>query len=372
MFGRRPSGAAGGPTLADELGRLERRSEERLAGRNPPYSRALLAAETGISTKSLNSWLDGARRPREFGSLLKVVTALSTWADELPVDEKHWRRLYATVRPTGKPAPKRRRRVLWGAAGTLALGAVGTLIGTIVTGAASPIGPAIDKNIGLGASSASPSPSAAETLQASASWCCKLTTVVASIGYYWAGSESSLNALLKSGNGMDALMPGGVGIVEIPLQTAGDESIYVGPPEIQVLSRKANVGNGIIGIIPLGGQGSAPPNQFMADIDAAQPSTVPYAVGSGGQAGLSTAPAYYYVSAGSPEILLLEVRDTGCDCTFDVKLNWQAQGRSYSRVLEDGNQPFHMVGSSGLAWYSGDPVFGVNLKSVGGSSFPAG
>jgi hypothetical protein len=259
--------------------------------------------------------------------------------------------------------------------GGLVLAAVTGLVTTIVNDAASPIGPAIDSHLGLGGSSAagSPSPSAAETLQASAVWCCEFAMVGARVGYYWTGSESSLNATLGAdGSSLGSLTPGGVGVVEIPLQTSGDESIYVGPPEIQVLSRKANVSKGIIGIISLGGQGSAPPNQFMADIDAARPTTVAYALGSGAQAGLSTAPAYYYVSASSPEILLLEVRDTGCDCTFDVKLNWQAQGHSYSRVLEDGNQSFHMVGSSGLAWYSGNPGFGQNLKPVGGSSFPAG
>jgi len=80
MFGRRPRGAAGGPTLADELGRLERQAEERLADAHPPYSRALLAVETGISTKSLNSWLDGGSRPRESGSLLKVTHGSASYS----------------------------------------------------------------------------------------------------------------------------------------------------------------------------------------------------------------------------------------------------------------------------------------------------
>jgi hypothetical protein len=47
-----------------------------------------------------------------------------------------------------------------------------------------------------------------------------------------------------------------VGVLEIPLQTAGTEPIYVAPPQVIVRDRQPNITTGLVAILPLGAQGS--------------------------------------------------------------------------------------------------------------------
>lgn len=191
-------------------------------------------------------------------------------------------------------------------------------------------------------------------------------------GYYWQGDVTGMtNEMLAKAAYQDPkLVPAGSNIIEIPLQTSGDENIYVGPPQVEVLSRKTNVTGGIIGIIPLGGQGGGQLSQYQTSLDAAKPETVSI-IDSGSTKQLSTAPAYVYVSSGTSALMLLTVTDSGCDCTFDIKLTWRAQGKQHSETIENGSQPFHMIGSSGVPWYTGWPQEKQAFKAVTGNTFPA-
>jgi hypothetical protein len=379
MFGLRPRETAG-PTLGTELAKLEEQARTRLEIAPATYSRALLAADTGIAQKSLNDWLSGAHRPRDFESLLKVVRALSTFAGQDTVDESFWRGLHVDAGRRGGGgnggAPDRKRRRRWIAVvGGLGLTAIGAVITTIVSGVFSPVGPAIASHIfptSAGSSSQSSTAVPAETLQASAYWCCQLVQVLDHGGYYWQGDVTGMtNEMLAKAAYQDPkLVPAGSNIIEIPLQTSGDENIYVGPPQVEVLSRKTNVTGGIIGIIPLGGQGGGQLSQYQTSLDAAKPETVSI-INSGSTKQLSTAPAYVYVSSGTSALMLLTVTDSGCDCTFDIKLTWRAQGKQYSETIENGSQPFHMIGSSGVPWYTGWPQEKQAFKAVTGNTFPA-
>jgi len=364
-------------TLVTELQKLERQAGQRHAAGQPAYSRSLLAERSAVPAKTLGGWLDGDRTPQDLGKLMQVVNALADLAEQARSPEQDWdtawrERWSAARKPGARPRP---RRISFR---TKVLGALGTAGVAVITGAFTPVGQSLVNLVvsppaSFASQPASPSGSQAagpaESLQASAVWCCRFTTVDASGGYWWPGSAASLDTALGGtrATGVSDLVPAGVGVLEIPLQTAGTEPIYVAPPQVIVRDHQPNITTGLVAILPLGSQGSDSANEFVTDLDEASPVTV----ASGGHAGQSSAPSYYYVSSGSPEVLVLTVRDTDCDCTFDIRLNWQAQGHVHSTVLTNGGRHFRMVGASGLPWYSGDPDFGVKLARVGGRPFSA-
>jgi hypothetical protein len=182
-----------------------------------------------------------------------------------------------------------------------------------------------------------------------------MVTVDTNTGFYWTGTPGSLEAALdptQAGATIPTLMPGGLGLIEIPVQSSGTEPILVAPPKVIIRSRGPNIAKGLIAILPRGGQGGGTPGEFEADVDNAAPVTVPF-----GQSG-SAASSYQYVSANSAEVLTLYVADANYDCTFDIQLTWQEQGRSHTTLLTNNGQHFRIVGYTGLPWYSGDPRLG--------------
>jgi hypothetical protein len=243
-------------------------------------------------------------------------------------------------------------------------------LSSIVTAAAITVAILIQSGSGTGvpiAKGSSTSPQGtAEDLETHATWCCKFTTVVTSTGVYWPGTSDTLTAALApSGNGTDpaTLMPAGLGLIEISLQTSGTEPIMVEPPKVVVRTRSPNLRNGVVAILPRGGQGGGAAAQFEADVDDTVPVTRP--VGSANGQGAN----YQYVSANSPEWLTLFLADTKYDCTFDIQLTWLEQGVTRTGLLTNGGHHFRMVGSAGLPWYAGDPRLGVKLTRVSGKLF---
>jgi hypothetical protein len=335
------------PALVAELQKLEQEAEKRLAASRLPYHRSMLAGKTGVTRRTLSAWFDGRQTPRDTDGLMKAVRVLAVWAEREEPDEQAWRQLQADARKAPKKSRKN-RLIRYGV--TVLLGAAAALGTSFLT----PVG-------GYMAALILPSRQPPENLTASASWCCTYNSVEASEGLYWPGSPSGLATAMDSGiRATTGLVPAGVGLVEIPLQTNGGETIFLSPPQVVIVSRRPNVAHGIIGIVPRGGQGGADAPGYTTDVDAADPVTV--AAGGGGS-------SYQYVSSSSPEIMMLAVHDTNCDCTFDIRLSWQAQGRTYSQRLTNGGRHFRMLGAAGLAWYSGDPLLGVPFKRDIGSSF---
>ena len=365
MFRRRPEPAASASTLAAELTHLEFKAQQQLDGTATPYSRSRLADESSISRRTLDGWFAGQSAPQDAARLMRVVSLLCRWARQPAPDQRGWQaRLdLARARPSAQPRPERLRRVLAISAATAAVGAIVTLV---VTQAPGWIGLGSSQRPATASTLRSPAAQPAESLQASAAWCCKFATSEDYVGYYWPGSPDSFaSTVLTAGTG--AMREGGTAVIEIPLQTSGREPIYVAPPQVVVTYREPNVSTGIIGFIPLASEGTGTPSQFTTDLDAARPETVPY----GADASASGATNDFYVSSGSPEVLLLTVRDEKCDCAFDIRLTWQAQGRTQSETLDDHGQPFHMVGSSGLHWYTGNPAAGPLFLKPGTGLFPA-
>jgi hypothetical protein len=371
------------PTLHDELRKLEERARAARAATGAGFSRSMLARESGVAESTLASWIDRGRIPQESGKLLEVVRVLSGWAGVATADVP-WQDLWVTAR-AGASSRKggyaddgaAKKKKDWGLRGLVFVGT--TAVAALITGLFTPFGGDIHNRLPVvGAQASTPAsqsvsqsgPSGgpasasgggpAEDFQVTAYWCCKLVSVEAKTGFYWPGSAGSLSAALdpvQTGAVPPVLMPAGLGLVEIPVQTSGTEPILVAPPQVIIRSRGPNLTTGMIAILPRGGQGGGSPGEYETDVDNAVPVTVP----AGAAAGRA---AYQYVSANSTEVITLFVADANYDCTFDIQLTWQEQGHLRHTPLTNGGKHFRMIGSAGLPWYAGDPHLRTPLARV--------
>lgn len=345
----------------------------------------MLARESGVPESTLAAWIDRGRVPQDqdSGKLADVVRVLSGWAGSTPA-EVPWQDLWTAAREdavagkAGKGTAKRRgawARARLAAAAATAIGGLITALAALFAGDLHSHLPLVGTQAsaaGTQQSAGQPSPSGGhaatssgaspEDFHARANWCCELVSVNADGGYYWPGAVGALHPAVlysaKEGSALPALMPAGLGLIEIPVQTSGTEPILVEPPKVIIRTRSRNPSRGMIAILPLGGQGGTKTGQFGTDVDNATPVTVP-AGSAGGQA-----PTYQYVSSASPEVITLFVADTNYDCTFDIKLTWQEQGRSHTMLLSNGGKHFRIIGSVGLPWYTGDLATGGKLTRV--------
>jgi hypothetical protein len=365
-------------TLFNELRRLEKRAGDAQLAAGNSYSRAALAAESGVPEDVLAAWIDRDLPPKDAGRLLGVVQVLSVWAGSGPPATDRWLQLlvaareHAAARPDGADSPLARekswarRGSVWvaGAAAAALVAGLFQAFGGDINGALFPSSTSAGTPTGANSGGTSV-PAGVEGLQAEAAWCCKFTSIDGVTGYYWTRSAATLSADLgnpNSGVSTATLAPAGVGIIEIPVQTSGSEPILVAPPKVIVRSRGANVARGMIALLSNTPQGGGEPAQFEVDVDNADTVTVPYETTSGNA-------SYQYVSASSPETITLFVTDLDYDCTFDLQLTWLEQGHTHVTLLTNGGKHFQILGANGLPWYTGDLVLGTELTPVSGHPF---
>jgi hypothetical protein len=349
-------------SLADELRALEAMAREASIAAGIRYSRTLVAEQSGVSAEALGAWIDGRRAPQDGATLIRVITVLASLAGQPAPDESDWRALWVAARQSRdrikKPASRQQKlcKVLtW---------AVITVVPILLGGFFAPIS---SNGRGIVWNLLFPYPSQTqkqilEQLQASVAWCCSYTTVEGNGGYYWPGSESGMEHwfAVPHSQTIPDLTPSGVGVIEILLQTSGTEPILVAPPKVVIKSRTQNVKHGVVGIIPLYGQGNSAPGEFLADVDAPTPATV--TIGSSGTES-------YYVSSTSSETFILTLTDVKYNCVFDIQLTWMAQGRRQTRLLTNGGHHFRILGSAGLPWYTGSPGLGQPFIRASGHPF---
>ncbi|MFI0815463.1 hypothetical protein ACH4TX_02840 [Streptomyces sp. NPDC021098] len=99
--------------------------------------------------------------------------------------------------------------------------------------------------------------------------------------------------------------------------------------------------------------GSLTPRAFAVDLDAARPQARPT---DGNDEG-TPIPAVrfpYRVSASDPEVLLVNARTTGCDCSWYLELEWTSGDRSGTVRIDDGGAPFRTSGVKGRPAYGYD------------------
>ncbi len=316
-----------------------------------PYSRASAAEQAGVPVEDLRAWIDGRSTPRDSATLVKVAAVLAALAGESE-----------TQRKSEQPEkPESRRQKFHKGLTWTAITVVTILLGGLLAPISSN-GRGIIWNL-VFPGPGHPQIKDIEPLQATVAWCCSITTVEETGGYYWPGPAAGMEhwfAHPPSNQTAASLTPAGVGVIEIVLQTSGVEPIFVAPPKVLVRRRTPNVTHGVVAITPLYGQGNSAPGEFSADVDASTPATV--AVGSSGNQD-------FYVSSTSAQTFILTLTDVDYDCLFDIQLTWTTQGRRQTRLLSNGGHHFRIVGSAGLPWYSGSPGIGEPFAPASGHPF---
>ncbi|WP_460344492.1 hypothetical protein [Actinoallomurus acanthiterrae] len=187
-------------------------------------------------------------------------------------------------------------------------------------------------------------------MQADAYWCCRAVNM-RNLEFYWPGSLPGISQPVRAGTSIDRLpgvVPAGEAAIEIPVQTDSSEAIILDGLEVVVRSRKPSAAHGLILQISPSPGGGGTAAVYRTDLDAASPQVLRSAApGSNG----STQGFYYHISQADPQLYLLRVSDTGCDCTFDVRLRWTARGRRHQKMLTNGGAGFRVMGTTGLPWF---------------------
>ncbi|MEY9875160.1 hypothetical protein ABH931_004661 [Streptacidiphilus sp. MAP12-33] len=164
--------------------------------------------------------------------------------------------------------------------------------------------------------------------------------------FYWPRSPDVLSGSLAAGHAL-ASEPGMTEVADtitLTLQTDSPEAVLMKPVRVVDLHRRADPRAGLLARLPCGGcGGQSDVRLFSTRLDDPAPVVVPRQAGSAGR--------YYYITAGSPEEFEIAVADQHCDCTFDLELDWLAQGVAQSVVLDDGGRHFRALGSDDLPWY---------------------
>lgn len=219
----------------------------------------------------------------------------------------------------------------------------------------SPSGTGTGTGTGTGIGAAAEAGSGGDTIE---------TSVLAMSGtgadYYWPGTEAALNTSLEKGTPL----PQEPGIEQIYAKSSVTMTIQTQSPDQILISgfRAVNVKHGsppkagVVVYLPCAGCGGMQQvRTFTVDLDAPAPQIV---------ASPSATPGdYFYVSAGSSEEFHVALTDHAA-CTFDFAIDWVAAGKQHTTIVDDGGQPFRVLGDTTL------PHFDDTL-SGGGASFLA-
>lgn len=208
---------------------------------------------------------------------------------------------------------------------------------------------------------ASGSPIRAGDLQVLAQWC---LTLDVSCGYgegiyYWPTAVADLSGKIGATAGRIPDAPGvkaaGSGEVELTLQTDSAEAITITGLDITMVSRKPNLTSGLIYhsvCVDCGATVTVRP--FKADIDQQAPQISPIQtnVTTATPAAAGRAVGFpYQVSLVDTEVFAIVVSDKGCDCVFDLDLQWVARGKRGHTLLDNDGTHFEIVGTDGLPAY---------------------
>lgn len=207
-----------------------------------------------------------------------------------------------------------------------------------------------DNNSVCGEKNTAPEPTGSATAPGTAAGAIHATTAIGgqndSTDFYWPRSLDVLSSSLAAGHAL-ATEPGITELddtVTITLQTDSTEAVLMKPVRVVNLRRQADPRTGLFARIPCGGcGGQSNIRYFSTELDNSAPVVVPRQKVSAG--------TYYYVTAGSPEEFEISIADQHCDCTFDLELDWVAQGVKQSTLLNNAGRHFHTLGSADLLWY---------------------
>jgi len=135
---------------------------------------------------------------------------------------------------------------------------------------------------------------------------------------------------------------GGTTNVEVTVQGRAKSVVVLRALHVRVVGRRTPLAWSSFAM-ENGCGGSLTPRAFSVDLDAARPRARPTDGNDGGE----PVPAVrfpYRVSASDPEVLLVNARTAGCDCSWYLELEWTSGDRSGTVRIDDRGAPFRTSG----------------------------
>ncbi|WP_413802214.1 helix-turn-helix domain-containing protein [Streptomyces iranensis] len=154
---------------------------------------------------------------------------------------------------------------------------------------------------------------------------------------------------------------GGTTNVEVTVQGRASSAVVLQALHVRVVGRRTPLAWSSFAM-DNGCGGSLTPRAFSVNLDAARPLARPT---DGNDAG-KPIPAVqfpYRVSASDPEVLLVNARTAGCDCSWYLELDWSSGGRSGTVRIDDRGSPFRTSSVKGRPAYAYDYADGTWHKS---------
>ncbi|MEU8876491.1 helix-turn-helix domain-containing protein [Streptomyces javensis] len=154
---------------------------------------------------------------------------------------------------------------------------------------------------------------------------------------------------------------GGTTNVEVTVQGRASSAVVLQALHVRVVGRRTPLAWSSFAM-DNGCGGSLTPRAFSVNLDATRPLARPT---DGNDAG-KPIPAVqfpYRVSASDPEVLLVNARTAGCDCSWYLELDWSSGGRSGTVRIDDHGSPFRTSSVKGRPAYAYDYADGTWHKS---------
>ncbi|MGY0057162.1 helix-turn-helix domain-containing protein [Streptomyces sp. LZ34] len=142
---------------------------------------------------------------------------------------------------------------------------------------------------------------------------------------------------------------GGTTNVETTVKGRSESAVVLQALHVRVVGRRAPLPWSSFAM-DNGCGGSLTPRAFSVNLDAARPLAVPT---DGNDAG-EPIPAVrfpYRVSDTDPEVLLVNARTSGCDCSWYLELDWTSGDREGTIRIDDHGAPFRTSGVKGRPEY---------------------
>ncbi|WP_405528786.1 helix-turn-helix domain-containing protein [Streptomyces canus] len=140
-------------------------------------------------------------------------------------------------------------------------------------------------------------------------------------------------------------------MVQISVQGRNSTAVVLEDLRVRVVSR-GTPAKGNSYAMDQGCGGALTPRHFSVDLDKDRP----IAHSQAGNDGENVIPAVrmpYRVSSEDPEVLLVTAETEGCDCSWNLELDWSSQGRTGTARVDDNGRPFRTSAIKGLPryWY---------------------
>lgn len=140
-------------------------------------------------------------------------------------------------------------------------------------------------------------------------------------------------------------------MVRISVQGRSSTAVVLEALRVRVVSR-GSPAPGSAYAMDQGCGGGLTPRRFTVDLDVDRPVARPHdGIGSKGTVHAVQFP--YRVSAGDPEVLLVDATTQTADARWYLELDWSCQGRTGTVRIDDRGRPFRTTSTRGMAryWY---------------------